>query len=132
MFAHEWTFWTLVAKPGYHMLFAVNGAGSLAMRLEQIAVGARVQGLDADGAAEVLAARWIGQDALDVAYRVSGQTRSRMVLRADEGGLAALSEAAALFTLHGDGGAFRLAAEATRIRLGHLFDPYLPVHAPRI
>ena len=102
------------------------------MKLEQIGAGARILGLDADGAAEVLAAKWIGNDALDVAYRVSGQTRSRMVLRADESGLLPLSEAAAPFTLTGDGDLFRLAAEATRIRLAHLFDPYLAIHASRI
>jgi len=102
------------------------------LRLEQIIAGLKVHGLDADGVAEILAARWIGQDALDVAYRVGGQTRSRMVLRADEEALSSLSEAASAFALDGDGAVFRLAAEATRIRLAHLFDPYLAVHASRI
>ena len=32
------------------------------MRLEQVAAGVRVQGLDTDGPAEVMAARWIGSD----------------------------------------------------------------------
>lgn len=102
------------------------------MRLEQIAAGVRVRGLDADGVADVLAAKWIGQDALDVAYRVGGHTRSRMLLRSDEEGLAGLSETTTPFALDGDGATFRLAAEAARIRLAHLFDPYLAVHASRI
>lgn len=51
------------------------------MRLEQVAAGVRMQGLDTDGPAEVMAARWIGSDALDVIYRVGTATRSRMLLR---------------------------------------------------
>jgi hypothetical protein len=103
-----------------------------AMRLEDIGAGAQIGGLDADGAAQILAAKWIGQDALDVAYRVGQHTRSRMVLRADEATLTALAETASPFALDGDAAVFRLAAEATRIRLAHLFDPYLAVHASRI
>ncbi len=36
------------------------------------------------------------------------------------------------FPFDADGAAFRLAAEASRIRLAHLFDPYAAVHAARI
>nr|WP_274389672.1 DUF3883 domain-containing protein [Azospirillum doebereinerae] len=35
-------------------------------------------------------------------------------------------------TFDGDGACFRLAAEACRIRLAHLFDPFLAVHSARI
>jgi superfamily II DNA or RNA helicase len=109
-----------------------NGWMGSVMRLEQIRDGVRVHGLDSDGVADILAAKWIGADALDIAYRVGGQTRSRMLLRADEETLRPVSEDSRLFALDGDGGTFRLAAEATRIRLAHLFDPYLAVHASRI
>jgi hypothetical protein len=36
------------------------------------------------------------------------------------------------FSFDGDGEAFRVASEAQRIRLAHLFDPYLAVHSSRI
>jgi hypothetical protein len=36
------------------------------------------------------------------------------------------------FSFDGDGEAFRIASEAQRIRLAHLFDPYLAVHSSRI
>ena len=42
------------------------------------------------------------------------------------------SAAAKQVALDGDGALFRLAAEASRIRLAYLFDPYLAVHASRI
>jgi hypothetical protein len=45
------------------------------MRLEEIAAGSMLAGLDPDGAADVIAMRWIGANALDVAYRVNGTTR---------------------------------------------------------
>lgn len=101
------------------------------MRLEEIGAGAQIVGLDADGAAQILAAKWIGRDALDVAYRVGQHTRSRMVLRADEVALTALAETASPFALDGDAAVFRLAAEATRIRLAHLFDPYQAIRSRR-
>ena len=102
------------------------------MRLEQVAAGVRVQGLDTDGPAEVLAARWIGSDALDVIYRVGTATRSRMLLRGDEGSFDLASAAPRPFAFDGDGALLRLASEAMRIRLAYLFDPYLAVHASQI
>ena len=36
------------------------------------------------------------------------------------------------FSFDGDDEAFRIASEAQRIRLAHLFDPYLAVHSSRI
>jgi hypothetical protein len=101
------------------------------MRLEDIAAGGILAGLDPDGAADVIAARWIGRDALDVAYRVNGATRSRLLMRSDEALLLATA-AAKRVALDGDGALFRLAAEASRIRLAYLFDPYLAVHVSRI
>jgi len=54
------------------------------MHREDIAAGTLLTGLDFDGVADVVAARWIGRDALDVAYRVNGATRSRLLMRSNE------------------------------------------------
>jgi hypothetical protein len=43
-----------------------------------------------------------------------------------------LVQASRAFSFDGDGEAFRLASEAQRIRLAHLFDPYLAVHSSLI
>src|SRR6185369_15697943 len=43
-----------------------------------------------------------------------------------------LVQATRAFSLDGDGEAFKIASEAQRIRLAHLFDPYLAVHSSRI
>jgi hypothetical protein len=41
-------------------------------------------------------------------------------------------QASRAFSFDGDGDAFRIASEAQRVRLAHLFDPYLAVHSSRI
>ena len=101
------------------------------MRLEDITAGGTLIGLDPDGAADVMGVRWIGGNALDITYRVNGATRSRLLTRSDEA-LLSVATAARQVAFDGDGAVFRLAAEAARIRLAHLFDPYLAVHASRI
>jgi hypothetical protein len=101
------------------------------MRLEEIAGGNMLTGLDPDGAADVMAVRWIGANALDIAYRVNGAIRSRLLTREDEA-LVSVASSAKQVAFDGDGALFRLAAEASRIRLAHLFDPYLAVHVSRI
>jgi hypothetical protein len=82
------------------------------MRLEDMAAGGILAGLDADGTADVIAVRWIGRDAVDVAYRVNGATRSRLLMRSEEPLLSATAPANRV-SLDGDGALFRLAAEAT-------------------
>jgi hypothetical protein len=43
-----------------------------------------------------------------------------------------LVKASRAFSFDGDGETFRIASEAQRIRLAHLFDPYLAIHSSRI
>jgi superfamily II DNA or RNA helicase len=76
--------------------------------------------------------RWIGQNAVDVTYRSpDGFVDSHLVYRSDEDGLRPETEGQA-WAFDGDGALFKLAAEARRIRLAHLFDPLLAVHLSRI
>lgn len=56
--------------------------------------------------------------------------RGRLLMRSEEPLLSATT-AAKQVAVDGDGALFRLAAEASRIRLAYLFDPYLAVHAWR-
>jgi hypothetical protein len=54
--------------------------------------------------------------------RASGEVGSELLYRADEGRLD-LDAAGEAWAFDADGALFRLAAEARRIRLAHLFDP---------
>jgi len=101
------------------------------MTLEDLKPGARVRGLAGVDVAEVVSASWFGDQALDVVYRINGRVDQRIVFRTDEADLE-LAGSGRAFSFDGDGETLRLASEALRIRLAHLFDPYLAVHASSI
>ena len=97
-------------------------------RLEDLAVGASVAGLDPEGPAEVISAAWVGQNAVNLVYRsASGRLVDRVMFRSDESSLQLVSRTSPL-SFDADGHLFRLAAEAKRIRFAALFDPHLAVH----
>jgi superfamily II DNA or RNA helicase len=101
------------------------------MRLDELTPGARVRGLVGAEPAEVMSARPFGDQAMDVVFRVGGRVDQRIVYKTDEPSLE-LVGAGRAFAFDGDGESLRLASEALRIRLAHLFDPYLAVHASSI
>lgn len=103
--------------------------GIILPTLDDIKPGARLRGLDPAGTAR----------------RGPGRTvRHRRPESRVQGGRAGVSsiavrrtsfefiEADRSYALGADGGLFRLASEAHRIRLAHLFDPYLAVSASQI
>jgi len=118
--------------------FVVDGGrracGRVSARLEDLEPGAKVLGLAPDGFAEVLSVTRHDADAAQVVYRDgAGALRERLLYRHDEATLELVGEDGADggMAFDGDGGLFRLVSEAMRIRLAHLFDPYLAVHTSR-
>ena len=107
---------------------------SSAVKLEDIGAGALVVGVEPGGAVAAVAVQWHGSQAITLTFRrVDGSLGERVLFRSDEAGLRLQDpEAAGSFTFDGDGRLFRLAAEARRIRLAHLFDPYLALDASRV
>ena len=65
-------------------------------------------------------------------HRVTGVPPAEVLLFRDAEPRLELVQASRAFSFDGDGEAFRIASEAQRIRLAHLFDPYLAVHSSRI
>ena len=61
----------------------------------------------------------------------AGAVGNRLVYRNEEPSLEVV-EAGRLWSFDGDGALLRLVSEAYRIRLAHLFDPYLAIHTSRI
>ena len=101
-------------------------------RLEDLKSGARVAGILADGPVTLVSVDWYGGDAVRVVYEDgAGRLGQRLLYRADELALETLSADHA-WTFDGDGAQLRLVSEAYRIRLAHLFDPFLAVHTSRI
>jgi hypothetical protein len=102
-------------------------------RLEDLVAGARVAGIDPSGAIQVIAVEWHGSQAVTLSYRDPRQSlQERMLFRSDEGTFAVADSATRPWTFDGDGHVFRLVAEARRIQLAHLCDPYLALTSSEV
>src|SRR5438477_12569411 len=101
------------------------------MTFEEIRPGARLKGLDPSGIAEVVSVAKFGSDAVNLVFRASGRVSERLVYRGEEASFE-LVDTGRNYAFDADGGLLRLASEAYRIRLAHLFDPYLAVTASQI
>jgi len=101
------------------------------MKLEEVAKGVSVSGLSPRGIAVVIAADWLGEDQLQVFFRTDHGPDERILTRTDEARLEAAHQVRP-FSFEAKADEFRLAAEARRIRLAHLFDPYLALTSSAI
>lgn len=98
------------------------------MKLEDLEVKALVAGIEPGIAVRVLDIEWAGADAVNVAYMLpSGLPLRRTLFRDDEASLAPATTSSR-FTFSAPAADFKLAAEAMRIQLAHLFDPMMAVH----
>jgi superfamily II DNA or RNA helicase len=101
-------------------------------RLEDLKAGASVRGLAPGGLAKVVQLEWFGDQAVKVTFEDSAaQVRNRLVFRTEEPSLEVVEEGRP-WSFDGDGALLRLVSEAYRIRLAHLFDPYLAIYTSRI
>ena len=100
--------------------------------LEDLQAGAFIRGLAPGGVAKVVQIEWFGDQAVKVTYEdATGAVDNRLVYRNEEPSLEVV-EAGRPWSFDGDGALLRLVSEAYRIRLAHLFDPYLAIHTSRI
>jgi SNF2 family DNA or RNA helicase len=93
--------------------------------------GSLVRGLAPNSVAEILQISRFGPDALNLVYRADGKIGERLLYRGEESAFEPVKGGRA-YAFDADGGLKRLASEASRIRLAHLFDPYLAVSASQI
>jgi superfamily II DNA or RNA helicase len=101
-------------------------------KLEEFKAGASVIGLSPAGQAKVVQVEWFGDQAVKVTFEDStGAVQNRLVYRNEENSFEIL-EVGRPWSFDGDGSLLRLVSEAYRIRLAHLFDPYLAIHTSRI
>lgn len=95
--------------------------------LEDLVAGARVAGLAGSGPVVVVDTQWHGVNFVTVTYRdEQGRTDSAVLGRDQQAGLT-ITEAGTGPAFDGDPEAWRLAAEALRIRYAALFDPMLAI-----
>jgi superfamily II DNA or RNA helicase len=98
------------------------------LKLEDLQVDTHVTGIEPAAAVQILYLKKAGPDAVDVTYELlSGQVLKKTLFRADEAGLSVAS-AGRIWAFDALPASFKLAAEATRIKLAHLFDPMMAIH----
>jgi superfamily II DNA or RNA helicase len=98
------------------------------LKLESIKKDAQIDGIVAGQSVRVVLAMMVGPDCCQCVYRtVDNAIHEVLFYRSDEARLS-LVETGKQWALDADGADFKLAAEAYRINLAHLFDPYMAVH----
>ena len=106
--------------------------GREVLKLEQIQKNAVITGLEPGQVVRIVTTEPVGDNALTVYYKTAdGTLRERMLFRTDEANLS-LAESGRPWAFDAPGDAFKLAAEAYRINLAHLFDPMMAVHTSNV
>lgn len=102
------------------------------LKLEEIRPNSIIRGILPNENVTVVSVQFYGTEALELTYKTAtGRVANELIYRQDEHRLE-LVEAGRPWSFDGDGERFRVAAEAQRIRLAHLFDPVLAVHTSDI
>jgi len=102
------------------------------LKLEQIQKNAAISGLEPGQVVRVVTTEPVGDNALTIYYKTAdGKLLERMLFRTDEASLS-LAEAGRPWAFDAPGEEFKLAAEAYRINLAHLFDPMMAVHTSNV
>ena len=100
-------------------------------KLENLTVGSRVKGI-LDETVQIIAVKWFGSSVISVTYKDSNGTLGQdMLYREDEARIEVQSDHMP-WSFDADGNDVRLASEAYRIHLAHIFDPYLAVHTSSV
>ncbi len=101
------------------------------MRLEELREGLSVRGVISTRVARIEKVTPFGNLAVQVAYRdANGVLREALLYREDEGKLYPAEAESTLFSANAED--FKLAAEAQRIGLAYLFDPYTAIRTSTI
>ena len=101
-------------------------------RLEDITVGSSVLGIEGAGAVSIVAVQWYGTNVIEITYKNNkGHVGNQLVYRENEPSLK-VQESSLPWSFDADANRMRLASEAYRISLAHLFDPYLAVHTSSV
>ena len=102
------------------------------LKLQDIQKNAAVAGIEPGRVVRIITTEPVGDNSLTVYYKTAdGQLLERMLFRADEATLS-LAEVGRPWAFDAPGADFKLAAEAWRIHLAHLFDPMMAVHTSNV
>lgn len=100
--------------------------------LEEITVGSNVTGIISNESVTIVAVQWYGTNVIEITYKNSkGVPGTQLLYREDEGKLA-VKDNSLPWSFDANGNQMKLASEAYRISVAHLFDPYLAVHTSSV
>jgi len=102
------------------------------IQLSEIKPGIRLTGIIPNETVDVIAVTPFGDDAVDLVYRTVSGGLGQQMLYADNLESVSIETAHLHWQFDADAGKARLASEAYRIKLAHLFDPHLAVHTSLI
>jgi superfamily II DNA or RNA helicase len=101
-------------------------------RLEDLKPDVQVKGILPEETVAVIDVKWHGTTAVELTYKTpTGAVANELLYRHDEARLEVVKRGRT-WSFEANGDLFRLAAEAYRIHLAHLFDPVLAVHTSLI
>ena len=95
--------------------------------LEALVPGATVHGVLGAWPVDVVSVRWFGREGILLHYREPNGNLGSTVLRRQDEARLSIASGGRDHAFDGDGAAWRLAAEALRLRYAALFDPLLAV-----
>jgi superfamily II DNA or RNA helicase len=97
-------------------------------KLEDVRNGALVAGVIPTQVVEVVSVDWIGDQAINLVYRIPGGSVAETTLYRDDEHRLSVEQRGRAWSFDADGALLRLVTEANRIKLAHYFDPYLAIH----
>ena len=101
-------------------------------KLEKIVTGCTVKGIAGSEPVTIVAVQWYGTAVIEITYKDSrGVLGTQLLYRDDEASIEVLNDHLP-WSFDADGAQMKLASEAYRISLAHLFDPYLAVHTSSV
>lgn len=101
-------------------------------KLEDITVGSTVKGIAGNESVSIVAGQWYGSNVPEITYKdTRGTLGTQLLYRDDEVNVEVLANHLP-WSFDADGNQMKLASEAYRISLAHLFDPYLAVHTSSV
>lgn len=101
------------------------------MRIDELKAGQVLSGIVPGQNVTVIAATPLGNNVMDVTYRLAdGSVANQLLFESNMSGVRLVS--GSKYTFGCEASRFQLVAEANRIRLAYLFDPYIAVHTSSI
>lgn len=101
-------------------------------RLEEIKVGSHLTGIAGNEPVDVVAVQWYGANVMEITYKNSMGVPGTQLLYREDTEKIHVKDNHLPWSFDADGNQMRLASEAYRIGLAHLFDPYLALRTSSV